>query len=185
MTEKKKDSLIGFDPLAWIGDEGDAPAVDKVSEAIPEQQVSQSDDSENAVTAELESSEIEDVEEPENEEILVTQSEAEQVDEVSNGAAIDGAKISLEPTINIRSVAGLHTKLVAAIQNYDTLEIDASEVKNIDTASLQLLVVLKQDAIRTSKDVVFDFPSDEFVDAAKMLGIDHMLGVDQSAAGFF
>jgi len=79
----------------------------------------------------------------------------------------------------------LHGKLMQALKDNDSLEIDAANVNNIDTASLQLLVVLKQEAFKLGKDIVFDFPSDRFIEAAELLGIDNMLGVDQSAAGFF
>jgi len=72
-----------------------------------------------------------------------------------------------------------------ALKDNDSLEIDAANVNSIDTASLQLLVVLKQEALKLSKDIIFDFPSDKFIEAAELLGIDNMLGVDQPAAGFF
>ena len=72
-----------------------------------------------------------------------------------------------------------------AFQDNDALAIDASAVSVVDTASLQLLVILKQEAIKEGKELVFDFPSDRFIEAAKLLNIDDILGVDHAAAGFF
>ncbi|SHE23477.1 STAS domain-containing protein [methanotrophic endosymbiont of Bathymodiolus puteoserpentis (Logatchev)] len=161
MTTKNKDSLIGFDPLAWINDDDKPPDQE---ETLVEQAV------DNAS-----------VDKPENEVLIAEVSN--QISEVSE--FIDNSKILLENTLNISTVAELHSQLVQALQGNECLEIDAANVNSIDTASLQLFVVLKQEALKLNKDIIFDFPSDKFIEAAKLLGIDNMLGVDQAAAGFF
>jgi len=165
MTAKNSDSLIGFDPLAWIG-EDDALLGPEESAAA------QLEESAGAVADGIERS----VEELRNQEAL---------GEPGINELIDNSKITLDDTLNIDTVLELHGKLMQALKDNDSLEIDAANVNSIDTASLQLLVVLKQEAFKLGKDIVFDFPSDRFIEAAELLGIDNMLGVDQSAAGFF
>ncbi|MBE0470500.1 MAG: STAS domain-containing protein [Methyloprofundus sp.] len=167
MTTKNNDSLIGFDPLAWISDDHETPEQDDYS-------LEQRDQSDGAIVDELEP------------EILATKvSHQESLIEPEINEQIDNSKIILDATLTINTVQELHGKLVQALQDNDSLEIDAANVKSIDTASLQLLVILKQEAFKLGKDIVFDFPSDKFIEAAELLGIDNMLGVDQSAAGFF
>jgi len=164
MTTKNNESLIGFDPLAWINDDDETPAQEESS-------MEQVDEI---------SSEVADESSPAEE-----LSSQESLSEMEITELIDNSKITLEDTLNINTVLELHGKLMQALKDNDSLEIDAANVNNIDTASLQLLVVLKQEAFKLGKDIVFDFPSDRFIEAAELLGIDNMLGVDQSAAGFF
>ena len=164
MTTKNNESLIGFDPLAWINDDDETPAPE---ESLMEQvdEISSEVVNESGATEELSSQES--LSEPEINEL------------------IDNSQIILDATLNINTVTELHGKLMQALKDNDSLEIDAANVNSIDTASLQLLVVLKQEAFKSGKDIIFDFPSDRFIEAAELLGIDNMLGVDQPAAGFF
>ena len=164
MTTKNNESLIGFDPLAWINDDDETPAQEESSmEQVDE--ISSEVADESGPTEEL--------------------SSQESLSEPKIIELIDNSKITLDDTLNINAVLELHGKLMQALKDNDSLEIDAANVNSIDTASLQLLVVLKQEALKLSKDIIFDFPSDKFIEAAELLGIDNMLGVDQPAAGFF
>jgi anti-anti-sigma regulatory factor len=79
----------------------------------------------------------------------------------------------------------LHERLLKALDNNSKIFLDASAVSVADTASLQLLLILKRTAIKLQKEVVIDFPSDRFIEAADLLGISEMLEVDQAAAGLF
>jgi len=123
------------------------------------------------------------IEQPENMEVSVESTEEPAW--VESGGDEDNAKIILEATLTIQKVTELHDNLLKAITDNDSLEIDASAVTTIDTASLQLLVILKQESIKLDKEVIFDFPSDKFIEAAELLGIEELLGVNQAAAGFF
>jgi len=164
MTTKNNESLIGFDPLAWINDDDETSAQEESSmEQVDE--ISSEVADESGPTEEL--------------------SSQESLSEPKIIELIDNSKITLDDTLNINAVLELHGKLMQALKDNDSLEIDAANVNSIDTASLQLLVVLKQEALKLSKDIIFDFPSDKFIEAAELLGIDNMLGVDQPAAGFF
>ena len=171
MVEKADNSLIGFDPLAWMDDEGQGSEKQVETETMSENktQSERVDTSEENVNKEVE--ELKEVE----------------VDPVVQGTEneMDDFKITLDATLNIQNVTELYEQLSKRLNNQDTLEIDASAVVSIDTATLQLLIVLKQEAVKLHKEVMIDFPSDKFIEAAKLLGLDKMLEVDQAAAGFF
>ena len=166
MTKKNKESLMGYDPLAWMGEEEGTP---EKAEAMPDNGI----EMHNTFSTD----EVGAVEKP-----VVNFMDNEQPE---NNSVDDSSIITLEATLNIQNVSGLQYNLIHALQKNEMIEIDASAVNVIDTASLQLLVILKKEAIKENKKIIFDFPSDKFIEAAKLLGIDEILGVDQAAAGFF
>lgn len=94
-------------------------------------------------------------------------------------------RIELGESQAIQSVADLHLTLLKALEQSDCIEIDASAIQQIDTASLQLLLVAKRSAISQHKTLSIDFPSERFIEAATLLGLAEILEVDQAAAGFF
>jgi len=168
MTTKNKENLIGYDPLAWMNE---------TSESEPPE-------NEDTISEGIAMPSIEQQESQETEPIVVESTDEEEV-WVESGDDEGNAKIILEATLNIQNVTKLHDSLLISITDNDNIEIDASAVTAIDTASLQLLVVLKQESIKLNKDVSFDFPSDKFIEAAELLGIEELLGVNHAAAGFF
>ncbi len=178
MTTKNKESLIGYDPLAWMNEEpegspDDAPT--EASESAAAEVLTSPDVGLQELSAEIKSEElITEPDIPEN-----------QPDPVVNDVSLDSSKISLDASLNIQNVVHMQEQLINALHGNEQIEIDASAVNSVDTASMQLLVVLKQEAIKNNKEVIFDFPSDRFVEAAQLLGIAEMLAVDQAAAGFF
>jgi len=159
MAEKKDKGLIGFDPLAWM-DAAETDEVEAKEESI---------DVENA-GLETASSEA-------------NMSEA-MVDIIQDESTNDSG-LTLDATHNIQNVAHLYERLLSLLESQDIIEIDASEVMTIDTSTLQLLVVLKQETIKLQKEMLIDFPSDKFIEAAKLLGLAEMLNVDQAASGLF
>lgn len=161
MTTESNENLIGYDPLAWMSDDVAEPEITaEKTEDVSEPLVSATPDI---------------VEEAVKPEVIIDNSNVD----------ITKPEITLDATLNIQSVSALHEKLSKILLDHSVLEIDASAVKMIDTASLQLFVVLKQESIRMHKEVNFEFPSDRFIDAAKVLGIYEMLGLDQASSGFF
>lgn len=101
--------------------------------------------------------------------------------QVSDEMAIEGvveSRITLEATLTIQNVVKLYEKLKKSYSAYNAIEIDASCVSSIDTATLQLLVALKRDAIKEQKKVVFAAPSTRFIEAANLLGLLEILNVD-------
>lgn len=165
MAEKDDKGLIGFDPLAWMDESDENEAKQQTEEQT-----------------EIDSSEH--VEAVNNEMEVMAETSAEATIKNTELADNEG-KLTLDGTLNIQNVSHLYEQLLALLENQTNIDIDASSVVSIDTATLQLLIVFKQTAIKLGKEVVFDFPSDKFVESAELLGLAEMLEVDQSAAGFF
>ncbi len=86
------------------------------------------------------------------------------------------SRVKLEPEMSIQKVANLHERLMASLEQNDHIEIDASEVKLIDTATLQLFVVFKQEVVKLHKQVEF-IASERFIDSAKLLNVAEILEV--------
>lgn len=167
MAEQEESSLIGYDPLAWMQEPAEI-ADRQSSSALPDEpEQFQLPDEEVGVDSN-------------DEQVPDT-----DVDETVVAWPENGGAIVLDAVQNIQNVAQLHKILLDALENSDKIEIDASATTVIDTATLQLLLVLKQTAIRLQKEIVIDFPSDKFIEAAKLLGLAEILDVDRASAGLF
>ncbi|MDT4288308.1 STAS domain-containing protein [Methylomonas sp. MO1] len=169
MAEQDEDSLIGYDPLAWMhrSDFKQDSQKAEVAESAADSWT------ELASPTEVSS----------NLEMDLSQAPAD-VSELSTSEG-ERAVLVLEPVLNIQNVAVLHQRLTQMLSNFEAIDIDASGVTMIDTATLQLLLILKQTAIGLQKSISIDFPSDKFIEASELLGIAEMLEVDQAASGFF
>jgi ABC-type transporter Mla MlaB component len=88
-----------------------------------------------------------------------------------------GSQIDLDAMLSIQHVVQLHEKLKNFLAVNDQIEINASDVSSIDTATLQLLVSLKKDAAKLQKKVTIIYPSPRFVESAKLLGLSDVLDV--------
>jgi len=168
VAEQEENSLIGYDPLAWLQESAEPeptlPAAVELEEPLKPAEVI--------------------VSEP-IAEVSVADSEETGQQDVPVANAPASRTVILAAVQTIQNVVSLQETLIQALDSSDKIEIDASAITQIDTASLQLLVILKQTAIKLQKEVVFDFPSDKFIEAASLLGLDTLLEVDQAAAGFF
>lgn len=153
MAQKDKESMLGYDPLAWMNQDND---------------ISQS--GEVALSAGIDAR------------AGFVQQEYRNVQTSTEGPS----KIVLRTTQNLQNISELHGKLINALENASgTISIDASAVQTIDTATLQLFVALTQEVKRLHREVLFDFPSERFIEAAGLLGISSILGLDKMAAGLF
>jgi len=168
MSGKNDNSLIGFDPLAWMSD-------DNVDEDGSRQQQQQK------VIDEVKDEQVDVEQAPEVIE------EFKEVSDVSPQIEDDKSdcKIILESVLNIQNVTVLYDQLLKALESNKPVEIDASAVSIVDTATLQLLAVFKQETVKLLREVSIDFPSDKFIESARLLGLADLLDVEQSAAGFF
>jgi len=176
MTTDKNESLIGYDPLAWMNE-------DDASEAQAQVETTEVAEGLTALEQEVHEEAIA---------MSINEVEAETTEVVTPESAVieeelelTKPEISLDSTLNIQNVSVLYALLLKTLEDHSTIELDASAVKTIDTATLQLFVVLKQESIKLQKEVNFEFPSDNFIDSAKILGVYEMLGLDTAAAGFF
>ncbi len=199
MAKILEKETIGFDPLAWMNDE----PVDQQESSInsttevkgkPEvtvekvtNEIEKTEESEvhvvDEIQGETETVEVEAiVTADENTEIEVE----EPVEVIEQNVEIESeSKITLDATLNIQTVGILYDQFEKMFDTQKTIEIDASSVESIDTASLQLITVFKQAGIKLQKEISIDFPSDKFIEAAEILGLAELLEVDQAAAGFF
>ncbi|MEO1924736.1 MAG: STAS domain-containing protein [Gammaproteobacteria bacterium] len=166
MAKKGDKSLIGFNPLAWMDDKSEKLAdAENVENKTAAQKVN--DDSIKEISSKK----------PE------VQIDAEP--EETAKKELKAAKIVLDATLNIQIVDDLCEQLKILLENNNHLEIDASAVAVIDTSILQLLLVVKQTAIKLNKVVSIDFPSDKFIEASDLLGVSEVLDVNHAVAGFF
>ena len=86
--------------------------------------------------------------------------------------------IELDATLTIQNVVKLYEKLKRSYAENDAIEINASHVSSIDTATLQLLLSLKKDAIKNLKQVIITSSSVKFIESARLLGLVDELGID-------
>lgn len=120
-----------------------------------------------------------------NDNKVIAESSKEQQETAVEAKEGEDNKIVLEAILNIQNVSSLYEQLKKQLDNKETIEIDASAIEQIDTANLQLLGILKQTAVKLHKEVIFDFPSEKFIESAELLGLSEILEVDQAAAGLF
>lgn len=90
--------------------------------------------------------------------------------------------IHLDSSLTIQNIVKLYEKLKQSYSVNNTLEINASHVSSIDTATLQLLVALKKDAVEQQKQVILVEPSPRFIESAKLLGLLEILNIDAGGA---
>jgi anti-anti-sigma regulatory factor len=208
MATSEENDLIGYDPLAWM--ESDADKNEETNNAFtdseePEQVISSDEmtDADDLIVNAEESpvlNEAEDepvIEQDDSEDTLSLIDESADAldaeDEIQTADAFDdtdvesvnsedmtGALIDLDSTLSIQGVVQLHEKLKNSLAINDEIEINASDVSSIDTATLQLLVSLKKDAPKLQKKVTIIYPSPRFVESAKLLGLLDVLGVHDS-----
>ena len=123
----------------------------------------------------------EQVEEPETiAEMPAHEEEVAMAEEIVEEAPVESLAephIDLEPESTIKNVAQLYSTVKNAIAAHDAIEINAADVTTIDTATLQLLVSLKKDAPNLGKTVDIIYPSERFIESAKLLGLLEILGV--------
>lgn len=128
-----------------------------------------------AIAGELESEEVKTSVEEEIVSEEVTQ-EAAILEEAQIEAAVE-PHIDLEKDATIKNVAVLYSTVKNALAAHNAIEINAADVATIDTATLQLLVSLKKDAPNLGKTVEIIYPSERFVESAKLLGLTEILGI--------
>lgn len=205
MSENDENSMIGYDPLAWM-QEGETQEFRQAeSEAAPVLE-------EQAVVETAVASVVE--QEPSEAYGDILQQEAFSLAAEEAPDAVDEAQANQQPEFDdepvestyssetptpeaqvqqvvleavqsIQNVNRLYEQVLLALSHGSRIDIDASAVTMIDTATLQLLLILKQTALAQHKEVVIDFPSDRFLEAAGLLGLSEMLSVDQAVSGFF
>jgi anti-anti-sigma regulatory factor len=80
--------------------------------------------------------------------------EDQATDEAATEDVVASA-INLDATLSIQNVVKLYGILKKSYAANDSIEIDASHVTSIDTATLQLFVALKKDAVKQKRSCFF------------------------------
>jgi len=99
---------------------------------------------------------------------------------ISDEAATEdvvASTINLDATLSIQNVVKLYGILKKSYAANNAIEIDASHVTSIDTATLQLFVALKKDATKQKKEDVFFQPSPRFIESARLLDLLEILDI--------
>lgn len=202
MAKSEENDLIGYDPLAWMSAEADineeisnggnrdsGSAQDGGDINLSDTENYSDDSEEDAERNLILNATIEDelvIEDVEDESASVSINADEDFMDVATQDAIvedpvtldvDSSQLDLDTTLTIQNVVKLHEKLKDIVAMHDQIEINASDVSSIDTATLQLLVSLKKDAVKLNKQVSIIYPSPRFVESAKLLGLLDALDV--------
>jgi anti-anti-sigma regulatory factor len=101
-----------------------------------------------------------------------------QISDVAEVEDSSESVIILDVTLTIQNVVNLHERLKKCYLANDSIEINASQVASIDTATLQLLMSLKKEAVKQQKEIVFSAPSRRFIESAELLGLLDILEVE-------
>lgn len=105
----------------------------------------------------------------------VSEDQNSEQDKVSDDAE---SVVNLEAVLTIQNVANLCEKLKKSYSAHEVVEINASQVASIDTATLQLFVALKKEAVKQQKTIVLKEPSQRFVESARLLGLLEVLEIE-------
>lgn len=86
--------------------------------------------------------------------------------------------IPLSPDLGIEHAADLKATLSPQLGSRRTVVLDASAVKRVHTASLQLLCAFISERSQAGHATRIDKPTDTLVDAARVLGLQTALGLE-------
>lgn len=84
--------------------------------------------------------------------------------------------LEVKGELTIFNVAGHKEKLLAALRANDALELNLAGVNEIDTAGLQLLILLKREASLTSKKMSFAMHSKPVLDLLELANLTTAFG---------
>ncbi|MGZ4976461.1 MAG: STAS domain-containing protein [Methylobacter sp.] len=193
MATNEENNLIGYDPLAWMDSDTDINeehlVIDDLvgdNDEIATLDITKEDDDTVIDKTEEESPSEALIEEAADASIELDDTLAEEAMSDSIAAAVaddlvlektEDSSIDLDSTLTIQNVVKLHEKLKNLLAMHDEIEINASNVSSIDTATLQLLVSLKKESIKLQKKVTIIYPSPRFVESAQLLGLLAILDI--------
>lgn len=89
-------------------------------------------------------------------------------------------RLAIEGELTIYTAAELKQKLTDAFNGEHAIEIDLSQVGEIDTAGLQLLLLAKREGAARDKVVVFGQPSEAVLDCWQRCNLSATFGFDDS-----
>jgi len=97
----------------------------------------------------------------------------------ANLAGRVGSTLSGGPDLTIYTAADTAARLRHALQSGEALDLDLSDVEDIDTAGLQLLLQLRRTAQQTGRAIRFSSPSPAVQDIVQLLNLHDFFGWTQ------
>ncbi len=177
-TARKKPSLIGNDPLAWMNGEpdsspGDEGGTDRYEDGEVQSELGESDLIEHKQGSELQNemstqdSSGERIQDHEPDDVAEPQASLKNGKEEQS----DALTIVLEPELNIAKVRGLYERMQALLEQSGQVVLDATSVETMDAATLQTLAAFIQAAGARGIDTQWkDVPSKVY-EAASLLDL--------------
>jgi anti-anti-sigma regulatory factor len=99
---------------------------------------------------------------------------SESVVEVSSSMENALNQITLQEREKLERVSELQELFLQALEKDEDIKIDASAVKTIDAAALQLLVLFFDKAVKQGLEIAVIEPSDSFKEAVRLLGLNDL-----------
>ncbi len=90
----------------------------------------------------------------------------------------DKTSISLGESFCIPQAAAMQKRFLKALTVSKTIEIKANKIQKIDTSGLQIIVAIKKELDDSGGAIVWNNPSDELINSAKMLGVSDVIGLN-------
>lgn len=88
----------------------------------------------------------------------------------------DTCVISLTGELNIYTAAELKDELVTLVRDNETSSLNLANVQDIDTAGLQILVLLKQEATQLNHQLTYTNHSQPVVNVIELLDMVSLFG---------
>lgn len=92
-------------------------------------------------------------------------------------------KLALDGELTIYTAAELKEKIAGALQAELPIEIDLSQIGEIDTAGLQLLLLAKRECATRNKAIEFSQPSQAVLDTLQLCGLSDEFIAQSAATG--
>lgn len=154
---KKKKSMIGLDPLAWLKDEAED------AEIIEEKKAVSKKTSKKKTTAKK-----------------AAKGKGSKTKTSKTKKGSDDTIFKIQAVQDISSVTAIHSELKELLSN-DKVIIDGGDVERIDAASLQLFYSFNEQAREKGVDIEWRSPSDILRGNAKLLGMEEALQLNNAA----
>ena len=205
MAANKKKDVLGYDPLAWLGEEPEELKTDDMpvetesesvisNEALTEEGIDTEQEVYQEQPVELDSIDesenfANDIELPADTDLLMAEDpevDMNTLTDIPKSPVSDEATseepvspvIDLDMTLTIQHVVELYELIKKSYLAHDSIEINAADVSSIDTSTLQMLVALRKDAVKQQKQVIITKPSRRFIESAELLGVLEILDID-------
>lgn len=87
------------------------------------------------------------------------------------------SRLEIEGELTIYVAAEMKEKIGALLKGEAAIEIDLAQVGEIDTAGLQLLLLVQRECAKQKKDIVFSNPSDAVLACWRKCNLNATFGV--------